>query len=190
MNNNFEGTLDDNSSSFESFSQEDSDMDTFSDIDLTESSEDETFENLSNSGNRQSWLGCGTTDTAFKTDNIVATEQLLQHQQLQGECIAIRNNIITTIRGANEDRSRPNGPTEGVEGFIFNFEKSEKAKPKLPGAGLLQGLAAAATNSSSSWASHSWVDVVAAHKCDCDCDCMEPEEPMYLQQEYQSQNSF
>lgn len=169
-------------------------MDTFSDIDYTDNSEDDLVDQTTLGGQGLGLYGCAqatTTTTTFKTDNVLATEQLLHQQNTGADNITIiRENTIITTRAQNEDRSRPNGPVEeGEEGYNFNFKVTEKAKPKLPEADLLQDYAAAASLSSSR-VSHSWSDVVV-HKCDDDCACMEPEEyMMYCQQASQSQNSF
>lgn len=185
LNNNFEGTLEADESSYYSSSFDDSD--TFSDVELTDSSEEEDLETRTwavDACVNDETYGRTTTTTTLKTDSALANEQLVHQQIIQDDIISIiredENN--NNNRSRLEGRSRPNGPVEGGSDFSFSFNKAEKAKPMLPGAGLLQGLAAA-----SSW-SHNLDDVVV-HKCDEDCECMEAEEPMYYQQS-QSQNSF
>jgi hypothetical protein len=183
-NNNFDGVLDADSCSFESYSQEDSsDMDTLSDVEITDHSDDEINEakGVFAQGCATEFDAKDTTTGSTLTDTALATQNIIHQQSIRAIIADDCDN-----NNANNDNYLRRGGERGREGeeesFSFNFNKQEKAKPKLPGAAaLLQELA----SSSSSSAGH-----VVVHKCVADCDCMGDYDCMYLQEQMQSQTSF
>lgn len=183
-NNNFDGVLDADSCSLNSFTNEDSsDMDTFSDVDLTDNSEDETYETGSVSAQ-----GCGfegsfastttflpTTTTTFGIDDEQAAQQLIGRDDI-------------TINSITDDRVRQRSRGRGdfaEEEPSFKSLKQEKAKPGLPEVALLQG------SGSSSFSSPVVEHLVHVedHEDD-DCMCAAAAYGMYYAEDMQMQNSF
>lgn len=185
-NNNFDGVLDADSCSFDSYSHEDSsDMDTLSDVEITDNSDDEINEakGVYAQGCATDFDAKDTTTGTTLTDTALATQNIIHQQSIRAIIAADCDND----NNANNDNYLRRGGERGREGeeesFSFKSKKQEKAKPKLPGAAaLLQELAA---SSSSSSAGH-----VVVHKCVADCDCMGDYDCMYLQEQMQSQTSF
>lgn len=190
LNNNFDGILEADSSSYESYSQEDSEIETYSDVELTDNSDDEILaadDSHDDGFYSQGYCGQEITGTRIKTDLSLAAENYVHQQNNNNENNqTIISDDVSIIRRAQvEVRPRGNGPVVVGEERSFEFKESEKPKSKLPGVNfLLQELAASAA----SWESHSWTGVVS-HKCDKDCDCMTTGTGMYSAG-YQSQNSF
>lgn len=183
FNNNFDGVLDADNCSYDSFSHdESSDMDTFSDVDLTDNSDDEIITTQGVEGQGCAYNNCVSNDnttTLLQTDTTMATSKL--SEQLQ-----IRDNININIINNGARREGERGRVEEEQQYFFNFSQSLKAKPKLPEVKLaLQDLASAAAVS----ASHSWEHVVD-HKCEKDCGCMSDPSYMYCMNGMQAQNSF
>lgn len=191
LHNNFDGVLEADSSSYESYSQEDSEIDTYSDVELTDNSDDEILEADASHADAyacQGYCGQETTETRIKTDLSLAAENYVHQQNNNNENneIIISDEASIIRRAQVEVRGRGNGPVIEVEERSFDFKESQKLKPVLPGVkALLQELAASAA----SYESHSWSGVVD-HKCDKVCDCMTTGTGMYSTGGYQSQNSF
>ena len=184
FNNNFDGTLDADNCSYDSFSHdESSDMDTFSDVDVIDNSDDEiiiTAEGVEGQGcANSSYYSNDNTTTLLQTDTTLATSKLSKQDSIR----AIINNIINNGARREGKKGRVEEEEEEQQNF-FNFSQSQKAKPKLPGVKLvLQDLSSAAA------ASHSWEHVVD-HKCEKNCKCMAGSYSMHSMYGMQVQNSF
>jgi len=186
--NNFEGTLDADSCSLESLSQDDSEMETLSDIELTESSdEDISYRQSIIAEGSDSQGVCGKQTATLKTDNMIAMEQIVHQQTIREDNV---NNIIcnnqtnnTTERSSFADRSRTAAPATPAT-TTFEEEESFKAEEgkmsKLGQVTLLQNLSLISSDSST--------DVhVVDHHCNQICGCMRG---MYFTTEYNTQNNF
>lgn len=190
-NNNFDGVLDADTCSLDSFTNDDSsDMDTFSDVELTDSSDEEIY-----TAGSVLAQGCGfnanttPTTTFLPTTSIKIDDESAAEQQTLRDNILINNNIIGTIcEESDRPRPRSRGRRDTVEEeFSFKSGKQDKAKPGLPEADLLQG----SRLQSGSPVSHHVVHV-EEHEEDEDCDCMyaAAASGMYSNQFMQAQDSF
>lgn len=177
-NNNFDGILEADSSSYESFSQESSEIDSYSDVDLTDNSEDEVLEAEGCSGQRdddqvRTWQP--SVGAQLKNNENLAENNLV-HQQFSrdGDITTIipiisDEQVVASDSLRGDGRGRGGCTTTDQQQFIFNAKKQEKAKPKLPEALLLQDFAAASASHVSEESEH-----VVVEECD-DCmydDCM------------------
>mmetsp|Transcript_13354 Transcript_13354/g.14968 ORF Transcript_13354/g.14968 Transcript_13354/m.14968 type:complete len:195 (+) Transcript_13354:202-786(+) len=184
INNNFDGVLDADSCSLDSFSNDDSsDMDTFSDVDITDHSDNDQ---ISTKGVYDQgcvyYCGNDLPTTSFTTTTITTKidDESLAHQEINR--INIENNIID-----EESRGR-RGRRDLVEEEEFSFKcsKQEKAKPILPGVGLLQGLDLSSSLSVSQVVEH----IVEHDEIEDDCMADAAACGMYQTQGMQAQNSF
>jgi len=190
-NNNFDGVLDADTCSLNSFSNDDSsDMETFSDVELTDHSDDEAMVAHSVYAQGCADFSSNNLQGTFLTTTItkIADEELA-HQEI------IRNNNLNNNNNGDEsERASGRSRRDLVEEeFSFKSSKQDKAKPQLPEVSLLQGLELSSISSPISQVVEHIVEHVSEHECDEDCDCMSATADrcgMYSTQAMQAQNSF
>lgn len=181
-NNNFDGVLDADSCSFDSFSQDDSEIDTFSEGDFLESSDEEMTD--AQPTNILGWTGrVGgeevTTVETFKTETSKQLKAGIHQQIITDDIIMERSRSRARVAAAAVVEAQEQ---QEEQEEVFKFKEDKKSKPKLPEAGLLQSLALLNSSDSSS---HCWSD-----------DCDDVHCPvggmggMYSYAEYESHNSF
>uniref|UniRef100_A0A7S3KFK2 Uncharacterized protein n=1 Tax=Euplotes crassus TaxID=5936 RepID=A0A7S3KFK2_EUPCR len=162
-------------------------MDTFSDGELTDNSEEDFCGTRSVLAGGCGFEGYNTPTTTFLP---ITTTKIDDESAAQQQTLFHNNNSINIIETTEEDNERARARARARrdltdEEFSFKFCKQEKAKPRLPEVGLLQGSGLG----SSSPISHHVVHV-EEHK-DEDCDCMyAAASGMYQAQYMQQQNSF
>ena len=186
INNNFDGVLDADSCSFDTFSNEDSsDMETFSEVEITADQSDEEFTETNGVYGQGCAYYCGneTTTTSLMTTTIKIDDESLAQEMNRN------NNIIDNNITYGSERARGRGRRDFTEEeFSFNVSKQDKKKPNFPGDALLQGL-----DLSSSLSVSQVVEHIVESEEECDCDCMADAAACHMhhfQQDQQAQDSF
>lgn len=144
VNNNFEGVLEADESSVASGVQDDTDSELSSDIEYSQDLDDDMLEAASLEDDDEEFRDWAKTEfepTTTVNNNQSWQNNCIHQEEIDCDAIPIISDKIiaqTSDRSDSDVRGRPTFPETDCSEERFIVFKSQKAKPGLPGAGLLQ----------------------------------------------------